>query len=279
MSSSPGRKAEIVIQPLAGLFHLRLGELWEYRELLFFLVWRDVTVRYKQTILGAAWAILQPVLTMVIFSLIFGRLAQLPSDGLPYPIFTYTALLPWQLFARGVSDASNSLISNHNMITKTYFPRIILPISSVLSGLVDFSFSFLVLLGLMIFYQVPVTWRVVTLPLFLLLVLLTALAAGLWLGVMNVQFRDIKYVTPFLMEFWKYATPVAYSLSLIPENWWVFYGLNPMTGVVTGFRWAMLGETFPIAPSLLPSIVVVLLMFFWGLVYFQNMEKTFADRI
>jgi len=270
---------EIVVEPQHGWFQFRVKELWDFRELLYFFIWRDIAVRYKQTVLGAAWAIIQPVMTMVIFSIIFGRLAKLPSDGIPYPIFSYTALLPWGLFSTGLGAATGSLIGNQNMLTKTYFPRLILPISGVLSGLVDFGLSFLVLLGMMLFYHIPFTWRILALPVFILLALITAMAAGMWLAVFNVRFRDVKFLTPFLMQFWQYATPIAYSISLIPEKWRTIYGLNPMTGVIGGFRWAMLGQSFSLGPIVIVSIVVVIILFLSGLVFFQRNEKTFADLV
>ena len=270
---------EIVVEPTHGWFHLRLKEIWDFRELLFFFTWRDIAVRYKQTILGASWAIIQPVMTMIIFSIIFGRLAKLPSDGIPYPIFSYTALLPWQLFSGGVGGASGSLVSNQNMITKTYFPRLILLISTVLSGLVDFGLSFLVLLAMMVFYKISFSWRILALPVFILLALITALAVGMWLAVFNVRYRDVKYITSFLMQFWQYATPIAYSISLIPKQWRTLYGLNPMTGVIGGFRWAMLGQSFDLGPIVIASVIAVILLFLGGLVYFQGMEKTFADLV
>lgn len=270
---------EIIVEPVTNLFRLNLKEVWDYRELLFFFVWRDIAVRYKQTLLGAAWAILQPLLTMVIFSIIFGRLANLPSDGIPYPIFTYTALLPWQLFARGVNDATNSLVGNQAMVTKTYFPRIILLISSVVSGLVDFTLSLVVLFGMMIFYQIPFTWRFVLLPVLTLVVVITAIAVGLWLSVFNVQFRDVKYAIPFLLQFWQYASPIAYSISLIPERWLWLYGLNPMAGVVDGFRWVLLAQDYSLSVSIIPSLGIVFLLLVGGLIFFQHNERKFADMI
>lgn len=270
---------EIVLEPPHGWFNLRFDELWEFRELLFFLIWRNITVRYKQTIFGAAWAIIQPVLTMVVFSIIFGKLANLPSDGIPYPIFSYTALLPWNLFSRGVSDSTSSLVSNQNMITKTYFPRLILPASSVLSGLVDFGIAFLVLVGMMPFFGIQFTWRILSLPVFIILALFTAMAAGMWFSTFNVRYRDVKYVTPFIMQFWLYATPIAYSSSLIPEKWQTLYSLNPMTGVVMGFRWAMLGQSFSLGTPFFVSLVAVGVLFIGGLIYFQRMEQTFADLV
>jgi lipopolysaccharide transport system permease protein len=284
MQNKLSRKAqaemeEITVEPPRGWLRLRLREIWSFRELLFFLVWRDLSVRYKQTVFGASWAIIQPVLTMIVFSVIFGKLAKLPSNGIPYPIFSYTALLPWQLFSRGISDAASSLVSNQNMISKTYFPRLILPASAVLAGLVDFAICFLVLLGMMAFYQVPFTWRVATLPAFILLALVTALGGGLWLAAFNVRYRDVKYITPFLTQFWLYATPVAYSSSLVPEQWRALYGLNPMAGVVDGFRWAMLGQSFELGGMFWVSLVAVLLLLVSGFIYFQHMELTFADLV
>ncbi len=270
---------EIVIEPPRSWIHLRLGELWAFRELLYFFIWRDIKIRYKQTVLGASWAVLQPFLTMVVFSVIFGRLAQLPTDGIPYPVFSYTALLPWQLFSRALSDASASLVGSQQMITKVYFPRLFLPMASVVSGLVDFGIAFVVLLGLMLFYGIQPTLAVLALPFFLLLAMLTAMALGMWLSALNVRYRDIKYVAPFLIQFWLYATPIAYSSSLIPEEWRVLYGLNPMAGVVEGFRWALLGQQANFNAMLLVSIGMVMLLFVSGLVYFQRMELTFADVV
>ena len=268
----------LVIEPSHSWLRLDLGDLWRYRELLFFLTWRDVMVRYKQTLLGAAWAILQPVLTMVIFSIIFGQLAKLPSEGIPYPIFTFTALLPWQLFAFALTNSSNSLVGSQNLVRKVYFPRLVIPVASVLPGLVDFGISFLVLVGMMIFYHVPLSGRMLILPLFLLLALATALAVGLWLSALNVEYRDIRYVVPFLTQFWMYATPVAYSSTLIPEKWRLLYGLNPLTGVVEGFRWALLGSG-DVGGLLWVSVGIVILLLVGGLVYFKRMEDTFADVI
>jgi lipopolysaccharide transport system permease protein len=268
----------LVITPSRGWSKLNLSDLWRYRELLFFLTWRDIKVRYKQTLLGAAWAILQPLLTMVIFSLIFGTLAHLPSEGVPYPIFTYTALLPWQLFAFALNNSSNSLIGNQNLVSKVYFPRVVIPIASVLPGLVDFIISFIVLVGMMFYYRIPLTSRIIVLPLFLLLALATALAIGLWLSALNVEYRDVRYVVPFLTLFWQYATPIAYSATLIPEKWRLLYGLNPMTGVVEGFRWALLGNE-ETGGLLWVSIGIVAFLLVTGLVYFKHMEDSFADII
>jgi lipopolysaccharide transport system permease protein len=267
------------VEPSRGWFGFNFRELWEYRDLLFFLTWRDIKVRYRQTALGAAWAVLQPLLTMVVFSVVFGQLAKLPSEGFPYPIFTYTALLPWQLFAFALTESSTSLVGSQNLISKVYFPRLIVPIAATLPGLVDFAIAFVVLVGMMLFYRVPLTIRVLVLPLFLLLALASALAVGLWLSALNVEYRDVRYVVPFLTQFWMYATPIAYSATIIPEKWRVLYGLNPITGVVEGFRWAMLGTTGELGGQVWVSSAMVLLMLVSGLIYFRRMEDTFADVI
>ncbi len=274
-----GNYMHTVIKPPKGWAPLELGELWKFRELLFFLTWRDIKVRYKQTALGATWAILQPVLTMILFSIIFGGLAKLPSDGIPYPIFTFTALLPWQLFAFALSQASNSLVGSQNLISKVYFPRLVIPFSSVVAGLVDFVIAFLVLVGLMAFYGISLTSAILLLPLFLLLALTSAMAVGLWLSALNVQYRDIRYVVPFLTQFWMYATPIAYSSSLIPEKWRWLYSLNPMTGVVEGFRWTILGKSSLDIFSLSTSACIVVALLIGGLYYFKRMEASFADII
>jgi lipopolysaccharide transport system permease protein len=277
-SARPASLPTIVIRPSAGWVPLKLKELWEYRELLYFLVWRDVKVRYKQTVLGAAWAVIQPFFTMVVFSIFFGRLAGMPSDGLPYPIFAYCALLPWQLFSHAMMESGNSLVANQNLITKVYFPRLVIPLSAVLAGLVDFGIAFLVLLGMMAYYGMAPTTAVATLPLFILLAIATALAVGLWLSALNVQYRDVRYTIPFLTQFWLFATPIAYPSSLVPEGWRTLYGLNPMAGVVEGFRWALLGTNAP-GPMLAVSVAVVLVLLIGGLYYFRRMEKTFADVV
>ena len=277
--SLPPSEAHLSIEPPRGWAALELRELWLYRELLFFLAWRDIKLRYKQTALGAAWAILQPLLTMVIFSVIFGQLAKLPSDGIPYPIFTYAALLPWQLFSFALTNSSNSLINSQNLISKVYFPRLIIPLASTLAGLMDFAIAFLVLLGLMAYYHITPTMAILYLPLFLLLALLSALAVGVWLSALSVEYRDVRYIVPFLTQFWMYATPIAYASSLIPENWRLLYGLNPMTGVVEGFRWALLGIQASGGSMILVSAAVVVVMFISGLYYFRRMENNFADVI
>ena len=277
--SLPPSEAHLSIEPPSGWAALELRELWLYRELLFFLAWRDIKLRYKQTALGAAWAILQPLLTMVIFSVIFGQLAKLPSDGIPYPIFTYAALLPWQLFSFALTNSSNSLINSQNLISKVYFPRLIIPLASTLAGLMDFAIAFLVLLGLMAYYHITPTMAILYLPLFLILALLSALAVGVWLSALSVEYRDVRYIVPFLTQFWMYATPIAYASSLIPENWRLLYGVNPMTGVVEGFRWALLGIQTSGGSMILVSAAVVVVMFISGLYYFRRMENNFADVI
>jgi lipopolysaccharide transport system permease protein len=269
----------VVIEPSHGWVSLQLRALWEYRELLYFLTWRDIKVRYKQTVLGAAWAIIQPFFTMIVFSIFFGRLAKVPSDGIPYPIFAYTALLPWTFFANGVSQSANSLVGSANLLSKIYFPRLIIPISSVLSGLVDFFIAFTVLVGMMLYYRLWPTTAMVWLPLFLLLALVTALGVGLWLSAMNVQYRDIRYVVPFLVQFWLFATPIAYPSSLLSEPWRTLYGLNPMVGVVEGFRWAMLGAEISSGPMGAVSAVIAVVVLISGAFYFRRMEKTFADVV
>lgn len=268
-----------IIEPSRGWISLNLDELWTYRELLYFLTWRDVKVRYKQTVIGAAWAILQPFFSMVVFSLFFGRLAKIPSDDLPYPIFSYAALVPWQFFANGLRQSSTSLVASANLVRKVYFPRLVIPIASVLSGVIDFALAFIVLLGLMLFYGTLPTTAIVWLPFFLLLALVTALGVGLWLTAMNVQFRDVKYAVPFLIQAWMFATPIAYPSSLLDEPWRTLYGINPMAGVVEGFRWALLGtETAP-GPIVLVSALVAVVILISGAYYFRRMEKTFADVV
>ena len=268
-----------IIEPSKGWISLNLRDLWEYRGLLYFLTWRDIKVRYKQTVLGAAWAIIQPFFTMVVFSLFFGRLAGIPSEGVPYPIFAYSALLPWNYFAGALDRAGNSLVGSANLITKVYFPRLVIPLSAVLAGLLDFAIAFVVLIGMMLFYGITPTVAVLTLPFFLLLALVTALGVGLWLSALNVQYRDVRYTIPFLTQFWLFASPVAYPASLVPERWRALYGLNPMVGVVEGFRWALLGKTESPGPLLAVSVAVVILLFVGGLFYFRRMEETFADVV
>jgi len=264
-------------KPSGGWAWPKFRELWEYRELLFFFVWRDIKVRYKQTVLGALWAIIQPFFTMVVFSLFFGRLAKIPSDNLPYPIFSYSALVPWTFFANALTQASNSLVVSANMIKKIYFPRLTLPIATVLAGIVDFVLAFIVLLGMMLYYHLVPTVNIIWVPLFLLLALITSLGMSLWLSAMNVQFRDVHYTIPFLTQAWLFVTPIAYPSSMLPEPWRTLYGINPMAGVVEGFRWALLGTDTPPGPMLILSSVVALTIFITGAFYFQRMEQSFAD--
>ena len=267
------------IEPPSSWPALGLRELWEYRELLYFLTWRDIKVRYKQTALGAAWAVIQPFFLMVVFSLFFGRLAGVPSDGVPYPIFSFCGLLPWQLFANSLTQSSNSLVGSQNLITKVYFPRLVVPISAVLAGLVDFAIAFVILLGMLFFYRIVPGWHIVALPGLVVLAVMTALAVGLWLSALNVQYRDVRYTINFLVQFWLFATPVAYPSSIVPEKWRAIYGLNPMVGVVDGFRWALLGR--PQSPGISPlvSAIVVLLLLVGGLYYFRRLEQQFADIV
>lgn len=269
----------IRIEPSRGWVSLKLHELWEYRELLYFLTWRDVKVRYKQTALGAAWAIIQPFFTMVVFSLFFGRLAGIPSDGVPYPIFSFAALVPWTFFANGLNQSSNSLVGSADLIKKVYFPRLAVPIATVLSGVVDFALAFLVLLGMMLYYGVIPTLNTLWLPLFFLLALVTSLGVGLWLSALNVRFRDVRYTVPFLTQFWMFSTPIAYPSSLLSEPWRTLYALNPMVGVVEGFRWALLGTDTAPGPIIVASSVAALAILVGGTFYFRRMEKTFADVV
>jgi lipopolysaccharide transport system permease protein len=269
----------IVIKPSTGWIGLKLKEVWEYRELLYFLVWRDIKVRYKQTALGAAWAIIQPVFSMVVFSIFFGKLAKMPSDGIPYPIFAFTGLVPWTFFANGLSQSSNSLVDSANLIRKVYFPRLTIPIGNVLSGLVDFAIGFSVLLAMMFYYGVVPSARLIWLPAFLLLALVTALAVGLWLSVLNVEYRDVKYTVPFLTQFWLFATPIVYPSSLLKGKWRTLFALNPMVGVVEGFRWSLLGAKNSPGPMIIASSAAALILLIGGAFYFRRMEKTFADVV
>jgi lipopolysaccharide transport system permease protein len=257
---------------------LQLKELYAYRELLGFLVWRDIKVRYKQTALGAAWAIIQPFFTMLVFSLFFGRLARVPSDGIPYPIFAFTALVPWMLFAHGLTQASASLVDSANLVKKVYFPRLAIPIATVLSGVVDFGLSFAVLLVMMAWYGIAPTWNMIWLPAFLVLSVTTSLGVGLWISALNVRYRDFRYIVPFLVQFWMFATPIAYSSSLLKEPWTTVYGLNPMAGVVTGFRWAMLGTKSP-GPIVFASAAASIVILIAGAFYFRKTERNFADMV
>jgi lipopolysaccharide transport system permease protein len=269
----------ITLRPSRGMVALNLRDLWFFRELVYFLTWRDIKVRYKQTILGAGWAILSPVINMIVLSIIFGNLAGLSTDGLPRPVFTFAALLPWGLFSKALSDAGRSMLANRNMITKIYFPRLIIPLSSVLGGVVDFLIAFLVLIGMMVYYGIAPQPQVWALPLFTLLSILTALGVGLWLSALNVLYRDVNYILPFLTQFWLLLSPVGYSAKEIPEQWQFVYALNPMTGVIEGFRWALLGTSDGPGITLVISSAVALLLLISGLYYFRYMERTFADTI
>lgn len=267
------------IRPPQGLAALDLHELWDYRELLYFLVWRDVKVRYKQTTLGVAWAVLQPFLTMVVFSIVFGQLIQVPTGEIPYPVFAYVALLPWTFFAGAISRSGNSLVYDANLISKVYFPRVIIPIAAILSNLVDFGFAFTILIGMMLVLGVIPGIGILALPFFLLLALITALAVGLWLSALNVKYRDINYVIPFLIQIWLFLTPVAYPTTVIPERWRLLYSLNPMVGVVEGFRWALLGQQNLSWPLMLLSVLLILALLAGGVFYFRRMEFEFADVV
>jgi len=269
----------IYIEPSRSWLSLNLHELWAYRELLYFLVWRDVKIRYKQTAIGAAWAILQPLMTMLVFLVVFRKFANVPSDGLPYSIFAYTALMPWTLFAGAVNRSSLSIVSQASVISKVYFPRLMIPISAVLSGLVDFSVAFVLLFGMMAWYGVLPTWGVLALPLFMLLALSTALGIGLWLSALNVKYRDVGHAIPFLIQLWMFASPIAYPLSVVPEKWRLLYSLNPLTGVIEGFRWALLGKESPDFQIIAVSAIAVVGLLFTGIMYFKRMERTFADVV
>lgn len=268
-----------IISPKGKWASVDFQELWHARELLFFLVWRDVKVRYKQTFLGIAWAILQPLLAMLIFTVFFGRLANIPSDGVPYPVFAFCGLLPWQLFAYSLSESANSLVTNKNLVTKVYFPRLVMPLSGVFAGMVDFFCSFTILIFIMAYYHMVPSLNVVFFPLFLVGAALSSLSVGIWLSALNVRYRDVRYTIPFLIQFWLYATPIAYPSSLIPEKWRFLIGLNPMAGVVEGFRWSLLGQSKAIDPLIFVSFGVVTVLFLTGVMYFRSVESTFADTI
>lgn len=277
--SSSADLPRTLVTPSRGWVSLKLSELWEYRELLYFFVWRDIKVRYKQTALGVAWVVLQPFFTMVIFSLFFGRLAKVPSDGVPYPIFAYAGLLPWTFFAHGVTMSANSLVSNANLVKKVYFPRMAIPIASVLSGLADLVPASAVLLGMMLYYGIYPTAQVAWLPVFVLLALITALGVGIGLAAINVYFRDVRYTVPFLVQSWLFLTPIAYPSSLLPEPWRPLYALNPMVGVVEGFRWALLDTQPAPGPILWVSGAAALVLLAASALYFRRLERTFADVV
>jgi lipopolysaccharide transport system permease protein len=269
----------IVIEPRRGLLNIDVGTLWQYRELLYFLVWRDVKVRYKQTIIGMAWVVLQPVLTMIVFTLVFGRFAKIPSDGIPYPVFIFAALLPWNLFASSIGRGGDSVVQHANLISKVYFPRLVLPIAGVISPVIDFCVALVVLIAMMAGYGIAPGAGVLALPLFVLLAMLTALAVSLWTSALNVRYRDVGHAIPFLIQFWMFASPVAYPVSIVPERWRLLYSLNPMAGVIEGFRWALLGkENFDAQVAAVSACAVVMLLV-PAAIYFRKTERTFADVI
>jgi lipopolysaccharide transport system permease protein len=274
-----GVSPTVRIEPPRGWLELRLREVWDYRELLYFFVWRDVKIRYKQTAIGIAWVILQPLLTMGVFTLFFGRLAKLPSQGLPYPVFYFAALVPWMYFSYALQSATNVVVENQRVITKVYFPRLVLPFSAVLSGLVDFAIGFVVLAILTLAYGIRPTMAALWLPFLLLLAILTALGVGLWMSALNALYRDVRFVMPFVVQFWMFASPVAYPSALVPERWRWLYGLNPMAGVIDGFRWALTGHGQPPGPVMLASAAMVVVVLVGGLFFFQRMESTVADRV
>lgn len=276
----PGHAVPVTrIERSRGWASLKLVELWQYRELIYFFTWRDIKVRYKQTVLGALWAVIQPLFTMLVFALFFGHLAKIPSEGVPYPIFSFAALVPWTFFSTGLTQASNSLVQSSNMLKKIYFPRMAMPIGTVLAGCVDFILAFLVLIAMMVFYGIAPTWKTIFLPLFFFLALVTCLGVSFWLSAMNVHFRDVKYTIPFLTQFWMYATPIAYPSSLLPQPWRTLYGINPMVGVVEGFRWALLGTHTAPGPMVVLSSLVAFGLLLGGAFYFRRQEKTFADVV
>jgi len=269
----------VVIEPRKGVFHLDLKSIWEYRELLYFLVWRDLKLRYKQTSIGIGWTVLQPLIAMVIFTVIFGHFAKIPSDGVPYPIFAFCGLLPWTYFATALNRCMVSVVADAQLVSKIFFPRLLLPIAGTISGVIDFFISLGLFLGLMVWYGFVVTWWLLTLPLFLMLALLTALAVGLWVSALNVRYRDVSYTIPFLIQVWMFASPVIYPVSMIPEKYRSLYSLNPMAGVIEGFRWALLGKANPDFSVMAVSVVVVIGVLAGGLVFFRRMERTFADIV
>lgn len=280
MTVSPRSTVITVIQPAAGWVPLKLSEFWEYREVLFFLVWRDIKVRYRQTLMGAAWAIIQPVMTMVVFSTFFGRLARMPSDGVPYPLFAFAALVPWTFFATGLTQSANSLVASGHLITKVYFPRLLVPMGRILSGLPDLALSFIVLVAMIAWYGLlKIGLSLICLLPFTLLAFAAALSIGLWLAALNVQYRDVQHAVPFLVQMWLFATPIAYPSSLLPEPWRIVYGLNPMVGVVEGFRWALLGTDSAPGPVVLASVLATSILLVSGAYFFRRIERTFADVI
>ena len=267
------------IEPSRSWPSLNLKEIWEYRELLYFLIWRDVKVKYKQTIIGAGWAILQPLITMIVFTLVFKKIADIRSDNIPYPIFAYTALLPWNLFAGALNRSTVSLVTQVSLISKVYFPRLIIPLSATISGIIDFAIAFVLLVGMMFWYGIVPTAAVLSLPLFITIALVAALSVGLWLAALNVRYRDVGHTVPFLIQIWMFASPVAYPVSVIPEKWRLLYSLNPLAGVIEGFRWAMLGKESPDFVVIAISAIAMIALLFSGIVYFKRTERTFADLI
>jgi lipopolysaccharide transport system permease protein len=269
----------LVIQPRRHLFALDINAIWQYRELLYFLIWRDLKVRYRQSVIGVGWVILQPLMTMVVFTAVFGKFAGVPSDGLPYPIFIFSALLPWTLFANSLTRGSASVVGNAQLVSKIYFPRLILPLSGVLSPVADFAVAFVILIGMMVWFGISPTWGILALPLFVLLAILTALAVGLWLSALDVRYRDVGHTVPFLVQIWMFISPVAYPVSLVPEKWRLLYSLNPMAGVIEGFRWALLGKQSPDFAVITASAVMMFTLLVTGIVFFRYTERTFADVI
>lgn len=276
---NPSVEPTVIIQPRRHLFALDINVIWEYRELLYFLVWRDLKVRYRQSAIGVGWVILQPLMTMVVFTAVFGTFVGVPSDGLPYPIFIFSALLPWTLFANSLTRGSASVVGNAQLVSKIYFPRLILPLSGVLSPVADFAVAFVILIGMMVWFGISPTWGILALPLLVLLAILTALAIGLWLSALNVRYRDVGHTVPFLVQIWMFMTPVTYPVSLVPEKWRLLYSLNPMAGVIEGFRWALLGQQSPDFGVIIVSAVMMSMLLVTGIVYFRYTERTFADVI
>lgn len=278
MIVTPPRR-KLIIEKRSGLFDMDWSSVWEYRELGYILVWRDITVRYKQTAIGVAWVVLQPLIMMLIFTAVFGKMAKVPSDGIWYPAFSLTGLLPWTYFSQAVSRAGESVVANANMVRKIYFPRLWLPLATVISPLVDFALSMILLFGLLIYAGIPLTWKVVTLPAFILLAMLTALGLCLFTSALHAKYRDVGHAIPFVIQIWMYLTPIVYPVSLVPEQWRWLYGLNPMVGVIEGFRWALLGQTAPDPVVMVESVFVLFAVIMAGLVYFRQMERQFADVV
>jgi len=279
VQETSSRKPMIEVKPKDGFVQLDLREIWQYKELLYFLVWRDVKVRYKQTAIGIAWVLLQPLLTMIIFTVIFGLFAKLPSEGLPYPVFVYVAVLPWTYFAEATARSGSSLVGDANLLRKVYFPRLIIPLAAVIAPLVDFGLAFMLLLCLMTWYGIAPTWGFIFLPVLLFFAFCTAFAVGLWLSALNVKYRDVRYAIPFLTQLWMYASPVAYAASVVPERWRVIYGLNPMASVIDGFRWGLLGKGALDFHAMTISAGGMLIVLLGGLIFFKRMESTFADVV